>query len=222
MRHILFDPARRGALARRFADHNLNTADDDTLHERITEAAEHTLTLFTSGGFDAIGEFITANIPETERDGAGAAFIKIMQGLAWESWTLAYEEAGKTLPGVDEADETHAWFVRDSLAALSDSTAYGAPFYLQLSAYEQRQASVLQASRSPGKPLVYLGSLLLVIGVFAMLYVRERRLFVLLKHGTITLALSSNRKTIDVDETFTRHRDTLAAALQAAITPPPQ
>ncbi|GHT86873.1 cytochrome c biogenesis protein [Betaproteobacteria bacterium] len=219
MRRTLFDPARRSVLARRFADRNLDAPDDNTLHERLTAAAEHTLTLFSSGGFDAVGKFITANIPEAERDSAGEAFIKIMQGLAWESWQMAREEAGKPIP---EADDSLAGFVRDSLAALSDSTAYGAPFYLQLSAYEQRQASVLQASRSPGKPLVYLGSLLLVIGVFAMLYVRERRLFVLLRHGTMTLAMSSNRKTIDVDETFIRHRDTLAAALQATISPPPQ
>ncbi|MDR3213847.1 MAG: cytochrome c biogenesis protein ResB, partial [Azoarcus sp.] len=76
--------------------------------------------------------------------------------------------------------------------------------------------TILQATRSPGKSLVYLGSLLLALGVFAMLYIRERRLFVLLKDDEALLAMSSNRKTIDVEETFARHCDGLAAALGAA------
>ncbi|MDR1661414.1 MAG: cytochrome c biogenesis protein ResB [Azoarcus sp.] len=75
----------------------------------------------------------------------------------------------------------------------------------------------MQATRAPGKSLVYLGSLLLVLGIFAMLYIRERRLFVLLKGGEALAAMSSNRKTIDADEAFARHRAGLAAALGAAL-----
>ena len=52
-------------------------------------------------------------------------------------------------------------------------------------------------TRTPGKTLVYLGCLFLIVGVFAMLYVRERRLWVWLEDapdsgGTrLTTALSS-------------------------------
>ncbi|MDR2690582.1 MAG: cytochrome c biogenesis protein ResB [Azoarcus sp.] len=216
LRRVMLDPVRHAALARRFAEHNVNAATDSTLRERIQEAAEHTLTLFASGGFDALGRFIEAAVPETERDNTGTAFIKILQGLAWESWMMAREDAGQPL---FEASEEHARFVRDSLTAINDSMTYGAPVYLRLSAFEQRQASVLQAARSPGKTPVYLGALLLVIGVFTMLYVRERRLFVLLNNDEALLALSSNRKTLDIDETFARHREALAAALGAGNNP---
>ena len=68
------------------------------------------------------------------------------------------------------------------------------------------QASVFQVARAPGKNVVYLGCLLLILGVFAMLYVRERRLWVwLAPEGTgakATMALSSNRKTLDTDREF--------------------
>jgi cytochrome c biogenesis protein len=85
---------------------------------------------------------------------------------------------------------------------------------LQLNGFEEVRATVLQVTRSPGKPIVYLGSLLLVLGVFAMLYIRERRLFVLIKaSGEALVALSSNRKSLDVDESFRQHRDALAALL---------
>jgi cytochrome c biogenesis protein len=54
--------------------------------------------------------------------------------------------------------------------------------------------------------IVYLGCALLILGVFAMLYVRERRLWVWLAPqgaGTqATMALSTNRKTMDTDREF--------------------
>jgi cytochrome c biogenesis protein len=61
------------------------------------------------------------------------------------------------------------------------------------------QASVFQVARAPGKNIVYLGCALLILGVFAMLYVRERRLWVWLAPqdtgAQATMALSTNRKT---------------------------
>ena len=65
--------------------------------------------------------------------------------------------------------------------------------------------------------MVYLGCALLILGIFAMLYVRERRLWVWLvpagspggdpaagaKIGShATMALSTNRKTMDGDKEF--------------------
>jgi cytochrome c biogenesis protein len=80
------------------------------------------------------------------------------------------------------------------------------------------QASVFQVARAPGKNVVYLGCLLLILGVFAMLYVRERRLWVWLAPAgarrQATMALSSNRKTLDTDREFAM----LSAKLLA--TPP--
>jgi cytochrome c biogenesis protein len=75
-----------------------------------------------------------------------------------------------------------------------------------LSDFTHIQASVFQVARAPGKTVVYLGCLLLILGVFAMLYVRERRLWVWLAPGEAathaTMALSSNRKTMDGDREF--------------------
>lgn len=72
--------------------------------------------------------------------------------------------------------------------------------------YTEVKASVIQVTRSPGRNVVYLGCALLVAGVFFMLYVRERRAFVLIKaDGTTMFAMSANRKTLDFDEAFARH-----------------
>ena len=55
--------------------------------------------------------------------------------------------------------------------------AYGSPFYLQLTDFTHIQASGLQIARPPGKNVVYLGFALLILGVFMMFYVHQRRLW---------------------------------------------
>jgi cytochrome c biogenesis protein len=207
-----FVPELQAALVDRFVSHK--ATEDEKRSLRIV--AEHVLALFTTGGLEAIDDFSEKNVPEDKRDEANMAFIQTLQSLAWEAWMTTREAAGKN---VLEPNEFHAPFIRDVFFALTVSLRYGAPFYLQLTGYEQRQATVLQATRSPGKPLVYLGSLLLVLGVFAMFYIRERRLFVLFKKDEALVAMSSGRNTFELDETFARHRDGLAAVLGANAKP---
>jgi cytochrome c biogenesis protein len=74
------------------------------------------------------------------------------------------------------------------------------------------KASGLQMTRSPGKNVVYTGSLLLVLGVFAMFYIRERRLWLLVKPAaaTVLFAISSNRPGIEFEREAARHRDAFA------------
>ena len=80
---------------------------------------------------------------------------------------------------------------------------------LQLQSFDQVKASVFQVTRSPGKNIVYLGCLLLVLGVFAMLYVRERRLWVWIRssetgQGHALMAMSTQRRSLDFDKEFER------------------
>jgi cytochrome c biogenesis protein len=78
--------------------------------------------------------------------------------------------------------------------------------YLQLDDFTEVKASVLQVTRSPGKNVVYLGCILLVLGVFSMFYVRERRLWVWLTDDSAgahaLMAMSTQRKTLDFETEY--------------------
>ena len=94
---------------------------------------------------------------------------------------------------------------------------YGAPVYLELTKFEQREASGLQLTRSPGKNLVYLGSALLVLDIFAMIYIREQRIWLLVKpkSKTVLFAMSANRKNRDFEMEFDRYQSQLKNLLES-------
>jgi cytochrome c biogenesis protein len=129
-------------------------------------------------------------------------FVRILNGALFELDAVAREQAGaKSMP-----EDKVQGFMSQAVLALSDAPLYPAPMTFLLKDFKQVQASVFQVARAPGQSIVYLGCALLILGIFAMLYVRDRRLWVWLSpHGDgthATMALSSNRKTMDVDREF--------------------
>jgi cytochrome c biogenesis protein len=212
LRAVLLDKSARPELVRRFFKTALQDNADPQLRAKLGESATKILELFSRHGFDALGKLIEDTVPEAERDKAADAYIKLLESVLFEAYQLSRERAG--LKPAETNDGTQQ-FVRDSLTAINDSFFYGSPVYLHLDSFEEFTATGLQLTRSPGKNLVYLGSFLLTLGVFVMFYIRERRIWLLVKPhaGSILFAMSSNRKTIDFEKEFERHKRNLAEIL---------
>ena len=216
MNAALGDPAVREKLVQRYVTRAVDASRPD-LTKPLTESTTRVLALFAgdrppttgqvTGGLQAVADFMEASVPEAEREKAGEVLIRILNGVLFELAQLTREQAG--LKALESNDQTLA-FMSQTVLALSDVQHYPAPMVLQLDDFTHVQASVFQVARSPGKSVVYLGCALLILGIFAMLYVRERRIWVWLAprddHGTdastATMAMSSNRKTMDGDREF--------------------
>lgn len=213
MRAALTDPQLRALAAQRYAQRAMREDRPGTaeLREQLRQSAQKSLDLFAgdgkTSGYLAVSHFLE-NVPVAEQERAADIFIKILNGSLWDLWQTAREKAClKAL----EPSEKHARFVQIATNALSDASFYGAPVYLQLRDFQEIKASVLQLTRSPGKKVVYLGCLLLVLGVFSMLYVRERRVWVWLRKDEAAdgeggahalMAMSAQRKTLDFEKEF--------------------
>jgi cytochrome c biogenesis protein len=170
----------------------------------------------SKGGLQAISDFLEQNVPEAEREKAGDVLIRILNGVLFELAQITREQSGlKPLP----TDEKTQAFMTQAVLSLSDAAFYPAPMAFALKDFKQVQASVFQVARAPGQKIVYLGCVLLILGVFAMLYVRERRIWVWLapsaQGSTAVMALSSNRKMMDTDKEF----DLLKSQLLRLSTP---
>ena len=154
---------------------------------------------FSTGGFPAIDRFLDGKVPAEQRTPVAQTYLKVLQGAVIDAMDIAQEKSA--LPRIP-VDEKQYRFLLDSLVATSGLFEYGAPVWLQLSGFEQVQASGLQLARAPGQPIVYLGALLLIIGVFCMFYIREVRCWVRISpHGTL-LAMTANRKNDELTREF--------------------
>jgi cytochrome c biogenesis protein len=155
------------------------------------------------GGLQAISDFIESSVPQPDRARISEVLLRILNGSLFELLNATRENAG--LAALKPDEKTQA-FMTLSVLSLSDSFFYPAPVLFELADFKQVQASVFQVARAPGQKLVYLGAVLLIVGVFAMLYIRERRLWIWLVpagSGTkITTAMSTTRRTLDADAEF--------------------
>ncbi|MBL0087447.1 MAG: cytochrome c biogenesis protein ResB [Ideonella sp.] len=208
----LHDPAQRDQAVRRYVAKATPTGQPQ-MAEQLQISAQRVLTVFAgaaakpgtdaSGGLSALAQFVEDTVPASEREQITGLLLRMLDGGLAELTTLARERAGL---GPMQAGEASARFMQQTVLALSDAAFYPAPVLLQLNDFTQVQASVFQVTRAPGQKLVYLGAVLLILGVFAMLYIRERRLWIWLQPiegGTrVRAALSTTRRTLDADAEF--------------------
>ncbi len=222
MRRALADPAQREKAVQRYVSQAI-AADRPDLAQQLAASASRALALFAGpdgasaavqgkslAGLQAISDFMEANVPASERDRAGEVLVRILNGVLFELAQLTREQSGlKPLP----LDEKTQAFMAQAVLSLSDAHYYPAPMAFELKDFTQLQASVFQVAKTPGKNIVYLGCALLILGIFAMLYVRERRLWIWLAptgetgsesgaNSQATMAMSTNRQTMDVGKEF--------------------
>ncbi|WP_255370056.1 cytochrome c biogenesis protein ResB [Roseateles sp. YR242] len=220
LRRALADPAQRNRAARHYAE-AASPNDNPKMREQLESTSLRVLTLFAGaaglhtdapaqgaavGGLPALSDFIEREVPQADRSRVSEVLLRILNGSLFELHKQAQQQLG--LPAPEPSPKTQT-FMTQAVLSLSDSMFYPAPMVLQLDDFKQIQASVFQVTRSPGRTLVYAGAILLIIGVFAMLYIRERRLWIWLETAPgrseqtrVRMAMSSNRDTQDLPTEF--------------------
>lgn len=227
LRTALADPGLRAQAAERYVK-GATPADKPQMADQLRATALRALALFAGAetpgpneqpltGLQALSRFLETSVPAEQRAGISEVLLRILNGSLFELANLGRERAG--LAALPPSDTTQA-FMTQAVLSLSDSYFYPAPVLLQLADFKHVQASVFQVARAPGKTLVYLGAILLIVGVFAMLYVRERRLWVWITPAegggsTLRAALSTTRRTLDADAEF----DSLKREILQETTP---
>lgn len=211
LRATLADPAARKEAARRFAERNSPSGAD---RQPLETAAERALDTFAAGGLQAVASFLQANTPAPDLERAADVVIRLIGASMNELRAIARERAGQPpVPVEGQEGERAAVWSRLAVAALSDLTVYPAPVFLSLADFDHVQASVFQVSRTPGKNTVYLGSLLLVLGVFSMFYIRDRRVWIWVKPqgggSSVLAAMTSQKRTLDFNQEFERFKQAL-------------
>lgn len=211
-RAVMLDAARYPEIARKIALNSIDVKKEPAVKKQFEDSVVQLLTLFAQGGYNHVAQMIEKSVPANEREAVARTYIRMISIAAYEAYNMSLAENKKPLLPSNAETES---LLRDSLNAFSDMFFYGTPYYLQLEQFEHKEASGLQLTKSPGQKWVYLGSVLLVIGIFAMMYIRERRIWLSIKPDAkqVHFAMASNRKNLDFEKEFNLYREQLRSLI---------
>ncbi len=199
LRAALEDPALVREAALRFAERNGDATPGSLLHT----AAQNAVMSFAREGFNGL----IGRVPEEEREKILGFTVPMIQLTLIELRDILRERAGEKaiVYEGDEGMRAQQW-TQLAVLALANLPDYPAPVMLGLRSFDHVQASVFQVARSPGMYIVYTGSLFLVIGVFTMFYVRDRRIWVWIRPqeggSSMQAAMTSQRRNLDFNREF--------------------
>jgi cytochrome c biogenesis protein len=181
---------------------------DEKLAQSLHDTLMTLVEMFVAGGFSNVTVFIETTLPEAERTTLGPAYLSMLREILARVYV-----AGLNLAEQQSPSESELLFLQDAVDAIGSLPRYGSPIYFELTDYEHVEASGLQIAQSPGKPIVYFGCTMLILGVFLLFYLPQRRFWALVKQNgsqtDILLAGMSNRNPREFDAYFEQISDEL-------------
>lgn len=212
LRATLMQPEKRAQIVQTaVANVNENMRSDFKL------AVENLLRQFAEGGYIAINEHIQQNVPAEAQQKTG----EIMYQILYSSMDVALTQALNDfrLPTM-AAGEARNRFILNSMDGYTALTKFQSPVLLQMDTFKQVNMSGLQMTKSPGASLVYIGSVLLVLGTIFMFYVREKRAWLLFdRAGDVRFAMSATRSERELAREFPEHLAKLETLARDLVQP---
>lgn len=213
---MLSDANRIEKISQRNAANALKAADLNTtqMRERIVTSMRQLVHMYITGGFKAIDDDIRQRVPTENQASVAEAYIKILRNVMQAAYIELLREEGINTANLSAVDQQ---FFEDAMTNLAAISKYGSPFYVQLENYEHREASGLQITRSPGQNVVYLGCVMLIIGIFMMFYIMPQRLWLMLKpiDGKLQIILAGSG--MRNKEDFSKHFGQLTKAFELKV-----
>lgn len=173
---------------------------------------QNLIELFRHQGFKGIDQFVEKNVPEDKRKEVREFYLQQLSLALQTLYVQMLKEQSRIQSRKDLMDFDKQWF-DDALVAINSLPAYGPPIFVKLDSFQHIQASGLQVTKSPGKGIVYFGSLMLTLGVFLMFYMRYQRIWVLIQpeEKRLILAAKDGKNTPEMTRLFEQVRVRLTA-----------
>lgn len=151
--------------------------DSDTTGKIDAKFLSTLLLSFKKYGIRPIKEYSTSIDAPKQRE----KFEKKLLYLLHLSFTEVYFTLLEETEGINRnlgASPKQLQFLDDVFISMNALNEYGYPLFFSLENFKHIQSSGLQITRSSAKEWVYLGCLMLIVGIFIMFYVPKRRLWI--------------------------------------------
>ncbi|MFP4462539.1 MAG: cytochrome c biogenesis protein ResB [Guyparkeria sp.] len=175
---------------------------------------------FVEQGFSRLGEQVEQQLAERDMppemaEQARESSFRVVQSVLMRAYMETLQEQG-----VEDFGDRDEEFFEKALDVVTVIPNYGSPIFVAPTGFNHIQSTGLEVTRAPGMFWVYLGSLMLTLGIFMLFYIHYRRLWVLIKpagltdddrptHHRVVVAGTDARKNIDFDQAFAQFSDEL-------------
>ena len=178
-RALLNNASEMRRIAQRTAALSLESSQDTKMVAQMAIVMQRLAELFNQGGFDSVVSDINDKVPEDKRKDVMESYFKVLQTILGTVYLEVLHKDGQDFgANISPAQEQYYDDLVNTMGILAN---YKAPFFLQIKSFEHKQASGFQITKSPGKNLVYLGCLLLCIGIVLMFYIAHKRIWVIIE-----------------------------------------
>ncbi|MCK5662636.1 MAG: cytochrome c biogenesis protein ResB, partial [Thiotrichaceae bacterium] len=180
-RSVLSNPQEMQRIAEKTAALSLqsSTAANAEIVTQMAVIMQRLVELFNQGGFDLVINDINKKVPEDKRKEVMDSYFKVLQTILGTAYLEVLQNDGVDISkNISPAQEQ---FYNDLVNTMGILANYNAPFFLQIKSFEHKEASGFQITKSPGKDLVYLGCVLLCIGIVLMFYVAHKRIWIIIE-----------------------------------------
>ena len=181
VRALLNNPQEMQRIAEKTAALSLQSGNENDLESvnRIAIVMQRLADMFNRGGFDQVLTDINEKVPEDKRNSVTESYFKVLQTILGTVYLEVLQQEGVDI----SADITPAQeqFYDDMFNTMGVLANYSSPVYIQIKSFEHKQASGFQITKAPGKNLVYLGCILLCIGIILMFYVAHKRIWIIIE-----------------------------------------
>ncbi len=177
--------------------------DTPEMQQQVAQSMFNLVKIFVRGGYVALDEEIRNKVPKEKQEQVAGAYIKVLENALQNVYLVVLRDEGINL--ADGMNAKNGQFFEDAVNAIAGIGAYGSPFILQLTNFTHREASGLQISRAPGQKYVYVGCVMLIIGVFMMFYINHQRIWIMLRPNPNPDQQNGNKMEILVAGMGNRH-----------------
>ncbi len=185
------------------------------LGQRVAGTANGMIQTLLAGGFGAVNAELEARVAGTTRADMLLEFSRaVLQRTLFELYLEQLAADQGVTPAMVDPTEAQRTFFEAAINAVSAVAEYSSPIIFEIDHFQHREATGLQITHAPGKNIVYAGSAMLVLGVFLLFYVSQRRVWAMIMPredgGTDLLMAGANQRR---PEAFEQEFETIAEAV---------
>lgn len=177
-------------------------------------AGNHFFTLSDLNGKNPVSLTVSGQSSVNLPDGSSMHVVEATKNVSQFSPGLSGPAAQVELHAPNGKTESFVVYAKHPELNIQHAQQHGTGPVIHYRGSQQRMYTGLQVAKDPGVEIVWLGCLLMVVGIYAAFFISHRRIWVRIQNGTVTVGGNTSKNQAG----FLLHFDRLAGKLKTDLS----